>query len=202
MKLSSTTKRHIESRLTFDYRLQFLQSGKNVADYFTEFPAMKLPCVVLQEISLMSLTSSTPDEFGILFADLIVKLKDMKSGLVYNDLDPVAIKLLSIVTSAFRESKQYIIPDSRDPKWPWPSVLTCTDVVEYYKVGLDGIHLIVTPNAIEAVILWTSLYHIFNIEFHKSIRKTNQFFDYILYRKTCVDMEAAVKTLIKKLKIV
>ncbi|CAF1014122.1 unnamed protein product, partial [Didymodactylos carnosus] len=91
------------------------------------------------------------DEFGILFADLIVKLKDMKSGLVYN---PVAIKLLSIVTSAFRESKQYIIPDSRDPKWPWPSILTCKDAVEYHKVGLDGIHLIARPNAVEAVILW------------------------------------------------
>ncbi|CAF1670781.1 unnamed protein product, partial [Didymodactylos carnosus] len=35
-----------KSRLKFDYRLQFLQSGKNVANYFTEFSAMKLPCEV------------------------------------------------------------------------------------------------------------------------------------------------------------
>ncbi|CAF1469184.1 unnamed protein product, partial [Didymodactylos carnosus] len=85
---------------------------------------------VLQEISLMSLTSSTPDKFGILFADLIVKLKDMKSGLVYNELGTC------------------------DPKWPWPSILTSKGVVQYYKVGLDGIHLIVTPNAV----LWSSYF--------------------------------------------
>ncbi|CAF1616057.1 unnamed protein product, partial [Didymodactylos carnosus] len=191
----------VKSRLTFEYRGKFLKSGKSVSDFFTEFPAMKYPPVFLQEVALMSLTSKTADAISGILLDVVSKIQQTKNNLLYNETDPIGVKFLSVITSSFKESKQYLISNSKEPNGPWPSILLCTDVVTYYKVGLDGTHVIVTPNSVEALIIWAALYHVFNVEFYGATRKSNQFVDYLLFSRPTFDAEVAVKTLLKKLKI-
>ncbi|CAF4429253.1 unnamed protein product, partial [Didymodactylos carnosus] len=119
-------------------------------------------------------------------------------------LDPIAFRALSIILAYFKESKQYIIVDTKDPKGlrsPWPSILVCHDSVTYFKIGLDSNHLIRTANSLEAVVIWAGLFHLFNIDFYQGTKKTNEFFDFLLFKKFAVSGESAVRTLIKKLQL-